>query len=524
MKQPNVILSRVSSEEQKKGFSPEAQITMGRRHAELKDYNVVAEFVFDESASYSKPNSKREKFWEAINFIKDYYKKHKKRVVLSVEVVDRLQRGFKEYDVLETLIYEKVLQIDFIEDKFYVNAENLDDVADIWEEKILDAKKYIRKLKKNVKRGMRGARENKVVFKLPIGYQRKHGEVTTTDCLPFVVEAFNRVIAGQTISQIATQYNHRGVVKQKLSKNYNPKWTPMDLHRIITNPFYMGIAKSEYGNYPHEYPVAVTKDTFLRANRILNSRRSKNNTTNVKPFIFRGVFKCSECGYTINPDQKKGAYNSGIYNYYRCWVKTCKNNNILVKEEKLLKEFEHILTGLVFPPEMVEMIIKDLRNETQIENLYNQKLMNDIAKEIKEKNIMLDNLLDMRLSGEIEKDLYTTKKEKLETEILELQEKSARLQNSKISLHTQVENLFEFIKKLPEIWKLADMEEKNMLVKLLTSNSTQSGDSFDINLIKPLSEIVFRNAFNSWFTVREILRTFDWGSLPDLNEQISFAI
>jgi len=50
-----VILSRVSPEEQKQGISREAH-QLARRYLKSLKFDLLKEFYFDESVSYSKPN------------------------------------------------------------------------------------------------------------------------------------------------------------------------------------------------------------------------------------------------------------------------------------------------------------------------------------------------------------------------------------------------------------------------------------------------------------------------------------
>ena len=61
-----VILVRVSSREQKEGYSIDAQLTRLRKYCEQKELEVIKEFVIVESST----RGEREKFYEMINFIK----------------------------------------------------------------------------------------------------------------------------------------------------------------------------------------------------------------------------------------------------------------------------------------------------------------------------------------------------------------------------------------------------------------------------------------------------------------------
>ncbi len=492
-----VILSRVSSEEQKQGFSPEAQLTNARRYQKALKMDLIKEFYFDESASYSKPNSKRTKFWEVINYIKDQYKNTGQRIALIADVVDRLQRGFRELNTLEDMINDGVVELHFVEDKLVVNLENIEDTGGNWESKILEAKNYIRKLRKNVKRGMRGAREEGVVFKLPEGYIRKNGEVTLSNNSDLISEAFDLFSSGRYIQvEIVKQLNEKGFKTTKGAKLSN-----QTLNKILKNPFYYGIAKSKYGNFSHIYQPLTTKTIFDKCQTILdqNLKSNKKQKRGFRPYSFRNILTCS-CGRTINP------YTAKIrYNYYRCVNNECEYYQQVIKEEILLKQAENILKGLVFSNEAVNFIVDKLKADFNHESLYQKQKRVEIYKDIEKFGEMKDNLLNKYLESNtsITDDIYTKKSQELESKIYELNLQLRQKTNENAELHLTASSLFNLINRLPEVFKSSNPQEKNQILKYLISNSLQTGEKAEFNLKKPFL-FLFNNAENQhWFGNRD---------------------
>ena len=492
-----VILSRVSSEEQKQGFSPEAQLTNARRYLKALKFDLLKEFYFDESASYSKPNSKRTKFWEVIDYVKEQHKINKKRVTLICEVVDRLQRGFRELNTLEDLINDGVIELHFVEDHLVVNRENIEDTGGNWESKILESKNYIRKLRKNVKRGMRGAREEGVVFKFPEGYTRKNGEVSTTDSSELISEAFLLFSTGSySQTEIVFKLNEKGFKTQS-----GKKLTPATLNKILNNTFYYGLAKSTLGNYRHIYKPLTTEAIFDKCQAILKGRVTNNKKAKwkAKPFAFREVLTCVGCKRTINPDGPK----KGIYNYYRCANKECVHYQKVVKEEVVLNQAEEILKHLVFPDEAIEFIVEKLRSDFDKESLYIKQKRAEIYSKIEEYENMRSTLVDKYLLGSITDDIYSKKSNEYESKVYELNLQLTQETRGSSELHLTVQSVFNLVNRLPEIFKSSNTTEKNQILKYILSNSLQEGAKVDLNLKKPFLYLFKKQDIQCWFGDRD---------------------
>lgn len=91
-----VLYARVSSREQEReGFSIDAQIKRIREYAERKDMEIVQEFVEVESAK----QAGRTQFNDMLRFIR----KHSDVQGLICHKVDRLCRNFKDYVTIDDL-------------------------------------------------------------------------------------------------------------------------------------------------------------------------------------------------------------------------------------------------------------------------------------------------------------------------------------------------------------------------------------------------------------------------------------
>lgn len=100
-----VLWIRVSSREQKEGYSLDAQEDRLKNYCTQRGLAIVKQFTVVESST----RGEREEFYNMIAFIKKY----KSPVALVCDKVDRLQRSFKEYNVLNELIEKEKIAIHF---------------------------------------------------------------------------------------------------------------------------------------------------------------------------------------------------------------------------------------------------------------------------------------------------------------------------------------------------------------------------------------------------------------------------
>lgn len=104
------------------------------------------------------------------------------------------------------------------------------------------------------------------------------------------------------------------------------------IYEILKNPFYYGMMKIKGQLYPHRYEPLISKELFDKVQDVMAGYHKKPFKYASKPFIFRGMIKCAECGCTITPEIKKGRLI-----YYSCTnYKGFHKKRVYVREEELL--------------------------------------------------------------------------------------------------------------------------------------------------------------------------------------------
>ena len=166
------------------------------------------------------------------------------------------------------------------------------------------SKYYVDNLSENIKRGQRQKLKNGIWPKVaPVGYLNDHA-LKTIYVDPgktlFVRKAFN-----------CTQ---RHIHDRQIGRGDNNAWTTgsprratarSQYHRMLTNPIYCGILDYAGEQYEGKHEPIVSKELFDAVQDVV-TRKSKPKTPRLKPYLYRGTFRCGECGCFITSETQKG--------------------------------------------------------------------------------------------------------------------------------------------------------------------------------------------------------------------------
>lgn len=165
---------------------------------------------------------------------------------------------------------------------------------------------------------------------------------------------------------------------QKLDLKYpEMQFNYMRVYSILTNKLYAGIKETRYGDIENFCPAIIDKNTFEYTQTMLNKNARKPSSNNADGYIFQGLLKCAECGYTLGGKFYSKNIESSRY-YYICKRHhlslkcNCKTNfNEQKVEQKLLSELkiqlEKYISSYDYKQKSIEKI--DLSKEiSSIEN------------------------------------------------------------------------------------------------------------------------------------------------------------
>ena len=206
--------------------------------------------------------------------------------------------------------------------------------------------------------------------KIPIGLKRENKKLVIDENKKQVIlDAFQfykeTTSAYQTFQKLDLKY-------PELQLNY------MRTYRILTNKLYIGTKQTRYGDIENFCPAIINKTDFENTQRYLKKNARKPSAKNSGGYIFQGLLKCAECGYTLGGKfYSKNNENSRYYyickRHHLSMKCSCKTNfNEIKIEEKLLKEFKIQLEEYISDYEYKEKHYKEIDLSKEINSIENK--------------------------------------------------------------------------------------------------------------------------------------------------------
>lgn len=428
-----VAYCRYSSENQRDGYSIEAQKKAIGDYCNRMNYTLLR-FYVDEAKTGM--NDNREEFQA---MIADSSTKEFDAVI--VHKLDRFSR-----DRYNSVFYRKKLKDNGV--KLLSVLENIDDdnPEDLILLSVLEgmADYYSKNLSREVKKGM-----NQAAMKglstggiPPFGY-KINKETKKLEIVPERAEIvrimFEMYAKGYNLVDIEKELNDLGY-----KTIHGNLWDKKQIRKILQKEAYTGI--KVYNRYAYKKassgvksPLIRVEDAFPRIisnevwetvnNRFLKDKRTTKPRKNLVEYLFTGLLHCKNCGGNLTgcSTVRKNNENRIYHHYYVCsgkqHTKEGKCTTPRFQKDKLENFIIKTITEFIFTNESIELWANAILKASGGNK---EKKDTDILKQQLSKIKNQENrLLDLYLSGDIEKDIYISKAtnlkqqiSKLETEIL----------------------------------------------------------------------------------------------------------
>ena len=287
------------------------------------------------------------------------------------------------------------------------------------------AQKYIDDLGKNTKRGMiKKASMGWYPAPAPTGYlnYRKKRDALSTiiadeENLPLVKKAFQEVLAGKQVSEVWKAASEVWKLKSPQGKIISRS----GFYRMLTNPFYYGEFEWPLHSdtwYKGNHTPAITQEEFDLVQKVLGIHGRPITRNHVHELT--GLFRCAHCHSAITATKKtkhyKGTDRTVVYTYYHC---SRKNREIPCHEAPMTEKelFAQVYQQLILlrpPEEFVEWAKKWISFMHGQESDTQEKILESQNAELVSIEKKLNNLLNMRISEEIDEATYANKKKSFE--------------------------------------------------------------------------------------------------------------
>ena len=322
------------------------------------------------------------------------------------------------------------------------------------------SKYYVDNLSENIKRGHRNKlKEGIWPRNAPLGYLNdKVNKVIIPDTLrsPYIVKAFEAYASGKytlrQIRELVTELGFRSQKEQVLSIS--------NIHDILRNPIFCGLLRYGGEIYEGKHKPIITKKLFDSVQEAM-SRKSKPKGKGLKEYIYRGFFRCGECGCFITTETQKG------HNYLRCTKRKNPCSQKYNREEIITSEIQKEIKKVSLPDDWAKWMLaeneKDKLVEAQSSTLFADKTKADIS--------LLDSKIEKLMNAYLENALsleeYRDAKSALVNQKQLLKEKLSAFEQK---ANNRFELTEKFLKYNMELANEGINEEKLHLFKKVGSN------------------------------------------------------
>ncbi len=497
------IYARKSTEsEDRQALSIESQINELRQLAQ-KD-NLLIKKVFTESKSAK--NTGRPVFSLMLNEIK----KSKSAGILCWKL-DRLTRNLLDGAIISDLMEKGTIEDIRTPMQVYRNnsVDRLMSGIDM-----LFARKYVDDLSDNVIRGLNTkVKMGWMPCSAPTGYISDNGEKGSKKIIPdpkrfkLVRKMWDLMLSGNySVNQITDIANQQwGFKSRKTKRNGGVPLPKCTLYNLFTNPFYYGYFSYRGELHKGKHKPMVTVSEFEQVQYLLGIRSKPKPERHISTFA--GLFRCGLCGAMITAENKikfvKSNNRTKKYTYYHCTYTKDRNcPRQAITEEYLSQQVVEYLKLISLPEEYLNWIFKYYESVQMKEQQKIEFEKQTIKKEIRLIDKKLQNLLDLKISPEIEKyrlisDIeYVEQKNRLTKKRVVLENSLANYDKTDESIMKLTKETFRLSAYAQKWFQFGDIEQKRTIVKKIYRNRLITNKKVLMSAKKPF-EIISQFDFPS---------------------------
>jgi len=348
------------------------------------------------------------------------------------------------------------------------------------------SKYYVDNLSENIKRGHRNkVKEGIWPQSAPIGYLNEKGKIVP-DILnaPLVKNVFEAYATGNfTLREVRDKFNALG-----LRRKSGRELAVSNYQKLLKNPIYTGLMRYNGEIFEGKHEPIISKKLFDACQEVMK-RKSKPKNIFLKTYLYRGFFRCGECGCFITTETQKG------HNYLRCTKRKNPCGQKYVREEIITSQVQENIKKISLPSDWINWMIeenkKDQSQEIQSSTLFIDRSKFDIS--LLENKI--EKLMNLYLESALSLEEYREAKNKLMNERQLLKEKLSAFEQK---ANNRFELTEKFLKFNAELANKKTNEENLHLFKKVGSN------------FKILDRTVFFEPRGAW----KILAEFDFNKIP----------
>ena len=506
-----VSYARVSTKEQEReGFSIDAQIKLNKDYAAANNISIAKEFVDVETAR----KSGREQF----TLMVQYLKKQKNIRVLLVEKTDRLYRNLKDWVTLDELDIE----IHFVKEGSVLSQDSRSTEKLIHGIKVLMAKNYVDNLSEETRKGMIEKAEQGIWPSFaPIGYLNEEGEKgkkiinVDPELGPLVTKLYEWYATGRfSLRELAKKAADAGFVYRKSRKPVSKS----SIQTILRNRIYTGLFEWKGQIYEGSHDPLVSHALWERVQGVMDGRyATKIRGETHHTFVFSGLVTCGHCGCAMVGEIKKGKYI-----YYHCTGNKGKCGEPYTREETMMEQFEAHLQKLYFDDDIFQWISTALKDSAADQKADHAKAVARLSNKHKQLQHRIDEMYIDKLDGKVTRPFYNKMRCKWRAEQHVCLEQIEKYKEADDIYMDEAILLLDLARNSHKSFKKQSKEKQIRLLNILCSNSSWKHGTLTTEFNQPfdlIAETVAIDQQQKTAQTADSDRFVNWLPRPDSNQR-----
>lgn len=486
-----VLYARVSSREQREeGYSIEAQVKLLEAAALKEGFTITERFIEVESAK----SAGRKKFSEMVTF----FKRNRTCRTLLVEKTDRLYRNQRDALTLEDLD----IRIHFVKENETLSRDAKSQVKFMHDIRLAMARNYSENLREEVKKGMsEKASQGTYPGRAPFGYRNNKGARTIE------IHPDKGVIAQHVFELYASgRFSLLGLSKE-LEHVGGTSISKTNLHKMLTNPFYIGQFEWSGQTYQGTHPKLISPELYARVQAVLNGhKRPKYGKHDI---AFRGMLTCAHDDCTVTAELKKNKYV-----YYRCTGHRGKCALPRFREEEIAERMGHVLRDVSIPEEVAQSISASLQRVHVVARNQAAQERARLERELTALYSRLDAAYLDKLDGKISEEFWQRKQSDWQAEEFRIKSLISGLGEDKSGEQLlNIRRILEFAQNAHSLYLTRKPAEQAELLQKVLLNCSIDAVSLYPTYRKPF-DLIFNRAKNEEWSGREDLNLRPPGPEP----------
>jgi site-specific DNA recombinase len=468
-----VIWARVSSREQKEGYSIDAQLRATRDKAREAGWEIAREFVVAESA---KRGAERVVFKEMLKWVRANARRARIHAILSHKL-DRVCRNMRDAVRLQELEDDCGVRLCFVENQFGPGAAG----ALSFNVMAAVAQYYSDNLRTEVLKGMdEKVRQGWPTGLAPFGYinvpdNREEPVQPDPERSKTLFRIFELYAPGNlTIDELRDRLYREGHYYRSSQLRF-PRTV---LSYILNNRFYVGELRRNGQVHQGRYRLVIDRAIFNACQAVLNGR--KRRTSNRNTPLAGGLFRCHYCGQAITGEKIQRRLSDGSvreHMYYRCANNAPGPDHPTVRwrledlEAAVVKD----LTEMTMPsPELGRWFHHAIQAAFSDVTTHQKRQAATLAKRHAELKGMQDRLLNAYLGGTVEEGIFKAKTAELKAEMATVAEAIDRVGAPVPTDGDGALEIFEWSQNAADVWRRSNNARKRDILDFICLNRALS--------------------------------------------------